>query len=134
MFLINLIQKIIYFFKTKIQYNLFDDKLYFYNNIFFREDKTPFHIIEISPQNIKSIEIKYGKNIYSTKNKKIKKVQDIFIPLKFSFIFFLYERERDHDIFIKIIDIDDREFNREIKCDDKNRLEGWYKELYKTLK
>jgi len=120
--------KIIYFFK---RYELKND----FVNLLYKGEI--INVIEASPPNIQEIKITYGKNIFSTENKKIKKIKGVWVPLKFSFISFLYEKHRDHDIEIEIT-VDKNMVcschRRIIEKEDKTKLQGWTKELDKTIK
>lgn len=116
--------KIIYFFK---RYELKND---FINLLYYGET---VNVIEVSPPGIKEITIIYNKNVVSTANRKIKKINGVWIPLKFSFISFLYEKHRDHDIEILIITDDCSSHRRIIEKEDQTKLQGWTKELQKTI-
>jgi len=127
-------EKIKLFFNRQVFYSLLSDK----NSFVFKARKwfsSPevLFILETSPENIKEITVKYGTHTYSTKNKKIRKLDDRFVPFNFGSVAWLYEKDRDEDIWIYMIDKNDDRYSRNIPKEDKTRLKGWYKELEITF-
>lgn len=91
---------------------------------------------EISPplKDTSRITISYEGKKISTLNRTIRKIRrEFFVPLHFGLVSFLYEKHRDTDIEIEIVKNCGLIYRRIIPHTYKKKLEGWTKELEKTL-